>query len=433
MKLLSFRACLAAPLLSAVVAFPQSASPSASEADARALEIGRAYMRFQEQLRTIGSTPDPTPWWRTPLGAYTFLGTREKIAQANREFYDAIRRPLGAEPVPATGRDMRYSFLPEAKQLLVAQIDQSYNDKLAELRRDSPSVRLPADTEKAKQLAATRERDLMAILTKEEFEMLDMRTSPSSMTIRQRFGEAIESEDEFRRLFVLQKTFDEKFPIEDAYYSSRQQELMRQRSEAERKLMDDIHAAVGDEHYVRLRRAMDQDFQVVRAIVRRLNLPETAIEETVRIRENYATQSMTVNAETSLNSMDRRALVQDLAKEARKELTTVLTPPGLEMYSGRSQWLRYLEQGTAFSTNPKDSPSGFGSLSQSIFPVFSGTVITSSSSSTVTPASSTSGSMTLRRARPANGAAATPTPGTMETKTTPERPSADAPAPAPKP
>src|SRR6187401_2515115 len=115
-----------------------------------------------------------------------------------------------------------------------------------------------------KQLAATRERELLAILTPEEIERLDMRTSTSSSTVRQRFGEAIESEDEFRKVFVLQKAFDEKYPIEDAIYSSRQQELMRQRGEAERKLLEEIQQAVGEERYAVFRRAMDQDFQSIR-------------------------------------------------------------------------------------------------------------------------------------------------------------------------
>ena len=399
-------------ILSALPALAQPAAPLAS-ADRQALEIGRAYQRFQDQLRAIyAATPDTPAWWKAPPGSYSTPGQREKIAQAQRDFHAAIREFIGSEPIAGTGRDSRYSFLPESKQILAAQIDQSYAERTMELRREAPNVRLPADAEKMKQLSATRERELAAVLTPAELEMLEMRSSQSSATIRQRFAEAIESEDEFRKVFLIQKAFDEKFPIEDAIYSSRQQELMRQRNEAERKLMDDIRDAVGEERFVLYRRAMDQDFQSFRAIARRLALPDTAVEGAMKIRDYYAMQSLTINAETSLNSADRRALIQDLAKEARKELTGVLTAPGLEAYSARAQWLRYLEQGTAFSTNPKDSASSFGSVTQSTYMVMPGGMTMVPPPGTASPAPATPpparSSSPVRPARPGDVPGANP-------------------------
>jgi hypothetical protein len=173
--------------------------------------------------------------------------------------------------------------------------------------------------------------------------------------------------------------------MDEALYSSRQQEAMRRRSEAERKMMDAVNAAIGDERYALYRRVMDQDFQAFRVIVRRLGLPETTTDAALKIRENYAMQSMTINAESGLAYNDRRALVQDLGKEARKELTALLTPAGLDAYGMRAQWLRYLEQGMAFSTNPKDSSSTYSPVSQSVFVVIPGGVTPSSSSSVQSP------------------------------------------------
>ena len=378
-------------LLSAAAVLAQPSSAPANT-DARAAEIGRAFQRYQEQLRAITANAEgPGAWWKTTSTTYVPPATREKLAAAEREFHDAVRGPLGAEPIASAGRDWRYNFLPESKQMLVAHIEQIYLDRSMEVRREAPNVRLPADAEKLKQLAAARERELLAILTPEEFQRLEMRTSASSTTVRHRFGEAMESEEEFRKVFLLQKAFDEKFPIEDAIYSSRQQDAMRQRSEAERKLLDEIQQAVGDERFVAFRRAIDQDFQSLRAIVRRLNLPESTVEVAIKIRDNYATQSLTINSETSLSHTDRRALLQDLGKEARKELTQAITPAGLEAYGVRAQWLRYLEQGTAFSTNPKDSSSSYFSVTQSTYMVMPGGVTLttpSSSSSSSRPATS---------------------------------------------
>ena len=382
-----------APILcfSVAAVFGQAVPSAPASADAQAAEIGRAFLRYQTQLREITADADrPTAWWKTTSGVPTLPATREKLAQAQREFHDAVRGPLGGDPIPSAGRDWRYSFLPEQKQMLVANIELIYNERAMEIRRETPSVRLAADGEKLKEFAAARERELLAILTREEFQKLEMRTSASSSMVRQRFGEAIESEEEFQKIFVLQKAFDEKFPIEDAIYSSRQQDAMRQRNEAERKLLEEIREAVGDQRFIAYRRALDQDFQAIRAIVRRMNLPETTVDEAIKIRDNYATQSLTINGETSLSHTDRRALLQDLGKEARKELTQVLTAAGVESYGVRAQWLRYLEQGTAFSTNPKDSSSSYSSVTQSTYMVLPGGIsITPPSTSSAPPARAT--------------------------------------------
>ena len=69
----------------------------------------------------------------------------------------------------------------------------------------------------------------------------------------------------------------------------------------------------------------------------------------------------------------------------RKELAAILTPAGLDAYGTRAQWLRYLEQGMAFSTNPKDSSSTYSPVSQSVFVVIPGGVTPSSSSSVQSP------------------------------------------------
>jgi hypothetical protein len=373
-------------LLSAIVASAQS---SPADPDARAREIGRAFQKYQEQLREIAASREAAPPWWKSASVYSSARMPEKFARAQREFHDAVRGPLGAEPVSATGPDVRYEFLPIQKQSTVAHIDQLYNERALEVRRDAPNVRLPADSEKLKQIAATRERELRAVLTPEEFEQLEMRTSPSSSVVRQRFGEVLESEAEFRTLYLLQKAFDEQYPMDEALYSSRQQEAMRRRSEAERKMMDAVNAAVGDERYALYRRAMDQDFQAFRVIVRRLGLPEATVDDAMKIRDNYAAQSMTINAESGLAYNDRRALVQDLGKEARKELAALLTPAGVDAYGTRAQWLRYLEQGMAFSTNPKDSSSTYSSVTQSVFVVLPGGVTPSSSSSVQSPRTAT--------------------------------------------
>ena len=86
--------------------------------------------------------------------------------------------------------------------------------------------------------------------------------------VRNRFGDAIESEGEFQKIFALQKAFDDDFPRE-TLTGRISPEVIRARSEAERQLENDIRAAVGDDRYAALRRAADADVRTIDALAAR--------------------------------------------------------------------------------------------------------------------------------------------------------------------
>jgi hypothetical protein len=350
--------------------------------DARALAIGRAFLQYQEQLAALQPPADSDPqWWKSPVGPgapSASAATREKMVQAERDFRAAVAKATGFDPIPSGGRDLRYTFLPEAKQAAAARIDQLYASRASDLRLQTMSTRLPSDYDKIRALALDRERALHEILTPAEFEMLDMRTSNSGMTLRSRYGDVIESEDEFRKLFALQKALDEKYSTEAMTYSARPSDTMRARSDAERKMLDDVKAIVGDARFVAFRRANDQEVVALKGLVRRFNLPANTIDAVMDLREQYAKTSVAIAMQPAVNPSDRRTLLQDLEKEARQKLTEILGRDGLDGYASRAQWLRYLEGGTAFSTDPNQSSiTVSSSTTTTVYPVLisGGTVL----------------------------------------------------------
>jgi hypothetical protein len=393
----SLRICLLAGVHGTVAAFGQAPPAGAANVNAQATEVGRAYIRYQQQLREImPAAAENDRWWQTPVAAPN-AETREKLSQANRVFNDAVRGPLGAEPLRPTGRDPRFTFLPEAKQEQVARIEQAYADQMSDIRREFGMARLPADAQRLTQAATDRERQLSAVLTSTEREMLDLRTSPSATTLRQRYGELIQSEDEFRKLYALQKAFDEKFSPDEMMFSARPTDIYRLRSEAEHKLVADIGDVVGESRAKAFRRAIDQDYTTIAALCRRLKLPPNAADDIMQVRDNYAAQSLVVNSESGLNFSDRRTLIQELHKEAQKEVAAILGKEGMEAYNPRSSWLRYLESGMAYSTDAKDARSSgsVASPSMGVYFVNSMTVTrpaTSPSSTSGTTAPSATGS-----------------------------------------
>jgi hypothetical protein len=310
----------------------------------RELALGRRFAA----LATKGPPPSADPrWWRATRSGSPGA---EQQAQWRREVTEALAA-AGIEPkgVFGPGDPGLLSFLPAAKRDALRRINQDYEELTAKFGANG--VQLASDRERLKLLRAERERDINALLSPAELAEYTMRTSPSSAVIRARYGDAIETEDEFRRIFALQQAFDERFPAENAKARATP-EGMKAFVEAQRQLQEDIRSAVGEPAWTRLQRAADPDLRTLDSLVSRLNLPASTTDQVAGLRDSLAAESQRINADGSAAAPQRRAQIQELAARAKRELTATLGQEGAEAYVQRSPWLGMLAGGLAFSTTP---------------------------------------------------------------------------------
>ncbi|MBL9186051.1 MAG: hypothetical protein JNK23_01095 [Opitutaceae bacterium] len=328
---------------------------------ARELALGRTIGRLADQARG-GAPAGDGRWWTNRHAA----ATREAQAAARRQLSAALAAALGIDL--GLGADpAQFAFLPAAKRDQLRRITDDYDEMIAKF--SASGLQLPSDRERLRLLRAERERDIAALLTPEEKLAYDLRTSPSAATVRNRYGDAIESEAEFQRVYALQKAFDEKYSRE-ALVGRISPETLRARSEAERQLDADLRAAVGDDRYAALRRAADPDVRNLDSLVSRLSLPSTATDTILAARDTYAAASQRINADTSISVPERRTQIQALAERAKADVTRTLGTEAGTTYAQVSPWINHLSGGLAYSTQPQsNSPPGLGLGQQSVFPV----------------------------------------------------------------
>jgi hypothetical protein len=246
-------------------------------------------------------------------------------------------------------RDPRRAFLPVAKQEQLARIEKDYKEMMDDVTRDAGSLRLAADTQKLNFLRAEMERDLAAALSPAERQMLDLRESTTAARLRPLVGDVLETEEDFRAVFGLQKSFDERYPeIGMPGYTA---DTGRDRRAAEPELMEQIRSALGDEKFEALLRANDQDRRLLTSLDRRLTLPPGAVERAIASRETIAAESQRLIADASLAPTDRAARLKQLAVRAKEELTSVLGSEAADAFTSGTSWLRYLSQGSGFTTD----------------------------------------------------------------------------------
>ena len=333
---------------------------------ARDLALARAFTKIAAHAHAArAQNAADTRWWRSRGGA---PGAREQQLVARRELADALMTAFGDDLGLGGGEAVQFAFLSPEKRDALRRITQDYDEMMAKF--SAGGLQLPSDKEKLRLLRAERDRDIAALLTPEERLAYEMRTSTSGNTVRNRYGDTIESEAEFQKIFALQKAFDEKFP-RDALTGRISPEVMRARSDGERQLDADLRAAVGDERYSTLRRAADPDLRTVDSLVSRLNLPPTTTDQVAATREAFAAESQRISSDTSIPFQQRRAQIQDLATRAKADLSRALGGgEATEAYAQSSQWVNLLQNGMAYSTTAQPgSPASLGIGAQSVFPV----------------------------------------------------------------
>jgi hypothetical protein len=371
------RAPAAAAELQAALASGDAAALTAAGCPpevARALAVGRAFDRLQQRMRALQPAPaaDGRYWRRSPTAADPgdlARATRTERTNAIRDFSEAVRAAFG-EDIESMfdGRDSRQSFLSAAKREQLRRIEQDYGEMTSRIYEEQGGIQLASDREKLKLLQTEKERDIAAALTPEEREQYALRASNTAGIVRARYGEALQTEEDYRRVFALQKAFDDRHA--DFYAAGPPPpEAQRARREAEQKLQADILAVIGPEAWAAAQRANDQDHKTAASLARRLNLPASTADSVLAARENYAAQSQQINANPALSAPERRAQLQGLAARAQAELQAAFGSEGAQAYAQRAQWLNLLRNGSAFSTKPQDSPGGVVGLGAPVHPV----------------------------------------------------------------
>jgi hypothetical protein len=348
-----------------------NASSDAQGSDAtRDAALGRAFARFAEKMRAAqAANTGDGKWWRNRTGNGNL--SREQMAQARRELSDAMIAAFGDDIGIGGVDNSRLAFLPAAKRDALRNILSDYDELLTKFGTQG-GPQLASDKEKLKLLNAERNRDIAALLSPAELADYEMRTSATANTLRTRYGDGIASEEEFKKIYALQKAYDEKFP-QDNFNGRMTPEMMNTRGEATLRLQADLRAAVGEEAYAALKRASDNDLRQVDALAARLNLPPDTTDRVAVARDSYAAESQRIMSDPSVPFQQRREQLQALAARAKTDLTSTLGAEAADAYAQRSQWMSMLQGGMGYSTTPPvTSPAGLalgGNIGQSVYPV----------------------------------------------------------------
>jgi hypothetical protein len=300
--------------------------------------------KFLARREAIIGEMAEAPFWKPTPNAFSDPEKMAALNKLNRERNEQLRKLLGADdPIADELQEVylrrQFGDLPPEKMERLQDVITDYR----ELRTRLQPANRPAtadDREKLAGLDREMRADLAKVLTPQELEQYDLRSSPTASQLRHRLDAFKPSEDEYRAIFQLSRTIEERFPLAAGVMDPQQQAARRA---AEEQLKPQLQALLGAERYADYQQATNPSHATLNQVVSRFDLPLSSAREAVAMQKDIMGRAQVVLTSDLLSPAEQATQLQALSREAATKLGAALTPRGLEAYKQHGgAWLSRL-------------------------------------------------------------------------------------------
>lgn len=325
----------------------------------RALLVDQVRTQFAARRAAFNRDAPSRRFWEK---AASDPQTAAALARLDKEEKQAIEAVLGPDaalddPAFASLRRQLPDFSTE-KILAIHRIQRSYAEKSQELFSAGVFVGI----ENRDTLEKERNAEIAGLLTPEELEEFDLRTGNAANNLRNRLASVTVTEQEFRALHRLQQAFDDQYGRSLNMIdlpADQRSAMMRQRSDAQRQLTEQIKNTLGEQRYADYQRASDGSYSSISRVVDRLGLPPETTNQVYAVQQDLQQRANTVQSNRALPLDDRNAQLAVIATEAQSRVTALLGPNGYDAYSlNGGFWLRQLQPRAATPAGGRGGGSG---------------------------------------------------------------------------
>jgi hypothetical protein len=308
----------------------------------RDLVIADVDKMFAPRMQASGVGPREMKYWQ-PVEQELWDGTAEQAAQRQQRAVDyekreVIRQLLGVDLIgerlrvqgQADYHGQRLGFLPEDKRAQVRTVLDQFADKERELMEEQidngDGFLATGDLARLRQ---QKEAALTPLLTPEEREQYDLWFSDSATRVRDSVFGMDATEEEFLKLYKLQKNFDAKSG------SAENQESLIQFHQQAREVL-------GEARYGEWMRAQDPEYREIARVTSRFQLPTTVAAELYSYKQPIEEERAKVEADPNLTPNQKEAAYRAIAEETKKIYQQALGEKAFRHYSRRTSnpWVR---------------------------------------------------------------------------------------------
>lgn len=310
----------------------------------RDLVIADVDKMFAPKMQAARLGPREMKYWQ-PVEQELWDGTAEQAAQRQQRAVDyekreVIRQLLGVDLIgerlrtqgQADYHGQRLGFLPEEKRAQVRTVLDQFADKERELMEEQidngDGFLATGDLARIRQ---QKEAALTPLLTPEERAQYDLWFSDSATRVRDSVFGMNATEEEFLKLYTLQKNFD----AQSGGAGANNQEALAQFQQQARE-------ALGEARYGEWVRAQDPEYRELARVTSRFKLPATTAAELYSYKQPIEEARAHVEADPSMTALQKDAAYRAIAEETQKIYKEVLGEKAFRHYSRRTAnpWMR---------------------------------------------------------------------------------------------
>lgn len=322
-------------------------------------DVAKLYARRRAAIR---AQAQPYKYWQTgdawQSEAATTPAMRKQLEDLEKEEQTLVHDLLGVDLQTELSKywnaddeqERMYGFLPQEKRQKVLDVQAKYDEQEQAVYANSKGVMLDEDQEKLRRIEKQREAELAGVLTPEEFEEYELRNSSTATALRSQMSGFEPTEDEFRKIFRLQKTLDNEFnQAFDTSDPNQSAVKARAQQQAQDALNAEIKKTLGEERYNQWARGQDSDYKALVQVAERFDLPKETANSIYDMKQDAERQKQKVDANPNLTDDQRAKALAAIARETQRAVSAAMGDKVFNAYQrANGQWLQDL----AISANP---------------------------------------------------------------------------------
>jgi hypothetical protein len=314
-------------------------------------DIAKTYARRRAQIQTGAGA---YRFWQTSesgaLGEVTDPKVAEQLAALDREQRELVHELLGVDFDVEMAKyssdqdyeEQAYGFLTPEKREQVTDLQARYDQLEQQIYERSKGFLLDADQETLKQLQKQREAELAQVLTAGELEEYQLRMSPTASGMRAQLHGFNPSEEEFRKVFHLQKTFDDQFNT--GFHTDEAQAAAQE--QAQQALNDELRKALGGQRYTEYQRAQDADYKALVQFTERFEVSPNVATRVYDMKTQAEQQKLRLESDPNLTPEQRAQTLAAIARETERSVAQLMGGANSQLWQAYqrtgNQWIREL-------------------------------------------------------------------------------------------
>ena len=301
-------------------------------------DISALYAQRRKELeKSLG----PFRFWETPDPGWISPVERErqqKLAALEDEKRNLIQELLDVDErielkkyLGDDANDRLLAFLDDDQRAELTRLQEHYTTLEAGVFEKARGLMTAEDEARLRDLKAEQRAELAKLLTPDELEEYDLRTSETANEMRTTLAAFKPTPEEFRALFRLRQASTEASGGQTAPETLSAADAGKLQA-AERKLQEQIKEALGAQRYTEYEQAQDPDYQNLALLGQRFELSPETTGKVYAIKQAVEEQARLVQEDASLSPEEKKAALRIVRIRTERTLNGTLGEPAAAAY-----------------------------------------------------------------------------------------------------